>query len=80
MTDDDSILYADLDTLNRLTITGRTRTISFDGGTAAAFPDTDPIYPGVKLMLSDQVFGNAVHRKSWIVDESRHVFEYVGDV
>jgi hypothetical protein len=74
------ILYVNIDTMKRLIITGRARPVSSDGITVTAFPDNDPLYPNARLLVSSDVFGNAVHRRTEIPSENSYRYDFVGDV
>lgn len=77
---DDQILYVDPETMNRLIAGERVRMVSRDGVVKIAFPENDPGYPNSTLLVSREVSGNAAHRRTWVPQEQRFVFEYVGDV
>jgi hypothetical protein len=77
---DEPILYVNPDTMSRLLASGRAAAISVNGVATTAFAETDPKYPKVKLLVSREVTGHAVHRKVWVAADQRFVFEYVGDV
>ena len=51
-----------------------------DGVARTFFSRTDDTYPDATVLLSREITPNAVHRRTWIPAEERHVFEYVGNV
>lgn len=77
---DEPILYVNPDTMSRLLATERAAIRSVDGVATTAFSKTDPRYPNVKLLVSREITGHAVHRKVWVAADQRFIFEYVGDV
>lgn len=77
---EDTILYVDQNTLSRLISSERARLSSVNGVVTTVFTDNDHKYPGTTILVSREVLGNAVHRKVWVAQEQRFIFEYVGDV
>jgi hypothetical protein len=77
---DGTILYLQPPTIDRLLAQQRITLYTEDGVVRAVFIPDDPRYPGAAVRPSYEVIANSVHRRRWLADEQRHIFEYIGDV
>lgn len=77
---EDTALYVQPDTLDRLMAQERITISSVDQETIMFFSASDPIHPGRTVLTSTEITPNAVHARRWLGDEGRYIFEYVGDI
>lgn len=76
----DPELFVQSQTFERLAAQERVSFQTIDGVTIAVFSDNDPLYPGRSVKTSTEVMFDSVHRRRWMPDEERYIFEYFGEV